>query len=428
MFSTLIIAFAFFSGLNALLVPPSDQDKITTRQNVSTQILEILDHYKQKDPLGIPGVPIPDPLPVPPFTHKLSIGVMNFKDVKIYGLKKFKIDYMKANIADMSVDVSLNIKVLDVFGNYTLSSFWTKAMGNFTVQMNDVNVKALASLEVKRTGQLEAQEVNMDITFKKITMDFNNLGFFASMFQGVINSLGDSLFNSIKPFILSEVNTNIRNDVNKELRNMSQRFPNSISPLDQLFITFRQEIRKRHYDPYLIPEYNNSIGIFDIYMRDTVLYGLSSVHRSGNVTVELKNNTVYAYFEGGSKKVRGVGEWELALVAGIISKKGKIDFSVNYFTVKVNISQTANTDFPPKIEDIQLELGNIELRFDGVGTADYVVELLINVMPNLLRYQIMNALEGPVKTRIQEALNNINIKSLIVENADKIDNPELLQM
>ncbi|KAK9889045.1 hypothetical protein WA026_004326 [Henosepilachna vigintioctopunctata] len=395
----------------------------TPKKNITAQILLILDHYKQKDPVGLPGAPIPDPLSIPAFRHKMSMGTMNFKNVNIYGLKKFKIKYIKANIAKMTVDVGLEIGVLETLGNYTLSSFFTSAKGPFTVKMTNLSIEAVASMKVERTGKLEAQEINMDMNFKDISMNFENLGFFASMFQSVINSVGDSLFKSIKPFILAEVNNNVRADVNKEIRKIPVTFPNSISPFDQVFVILRQEIRKRDFDPYKVSDYNNTVGIFDVFMRDTYIYGLSSLYRSGDVIVEFKNNTVYGHFEGGTQKVRGVSNWELSLIAGIIGKKGKFDFSIEYFTIKVNASQSANTDIPPKLEDIQLDLGNIQIRFDGTGSLDYLVELGINVLPNLIRYQIMDALEGPLKARIQEALNRVNIRSLIVENADKIDNP-----
>lgn len=105
-----------------------------------------------------------------------------------------------------------------------------------------------------------------------------------------------------------------------------------------------------------------------------------------------------------------------------------LNINILFLQIKVNASQSTNTDFPPKLEDIQLELGNIQLRFDGTGSLDYVVELGINVLPNLVRYQIMDALEGPVKTRVQEALNQVNIKSLIIENSDKINNPAAFNM
>lgn len=80
-----------------------------------------------------------------------------------------------------------------------------------------------------------------------------------------------------------------------------------------------------------------------------------------------------------------------------------------------------DTRKPPQLDDIQLELGNIQVRFDGAGTVDYIIELAINVLPNLLRYQIMDALENPIKLRIQEELNRINIEQIVNENLPKID-------
>lgn len=56
------------------------------------------------------------------------------------------------------------------------------------------------------------------------------------------------------------------------------------------------------------------------------------------------------------------------------------------------------------------------MRSDGAGTFDYVIEFLVNILPNLLRYQIMDALENPVKTKIQDEMNKINVEKLIKDN------------
>lgn len=77
------------------------------------------------------------------------------------------------------------------------------------------------------------------------------------------------------------------------------------------------------------------------------------------------------------------------------------------------------------MEDIEIELGNIQVRFNGAGTMDYIIEFAINVLPNLLRYQIMDALESPLKMRIQDELNAINVEKLLHENLPKLDNNEL---
>lgn len=46
---------------------------------------------------------------------------------------------------------------------------------------------------------------------------------------------------------------------------------------------------------------------------------------------------------------------------------------------------------------------------------DYVTEFLVNILPNLLRYQIMDALENPAKVRIQQIMNKIDVEKIVKE-------------
>lgn len=104
----------------------------------------------------------------------------------------------------------MSIETLNVRGWYTLSSWLSRTAGNFTVKLSGVIVEGVAKLSVASDGKLEAEDIDLDLTFDNIDMDFKNLGFLGSMFQGIINSIGTFIFDSIKPFILREVNTNIR--------------------------------------------------------------------------------------------------------------------------------------------------------------------------------------------------------------------------
>lgn len=79
------------------------------------------------------------------------------------------------------------------------------------------------------------------------------------------------------------------------------------------------------------------------------------------------------------------------------------------------LSQSLDLRNRAKLQDLQLELGNIQIRCDGAGTLDYLVELGVNIIPNLLRYQIMDALENPIKQRIQDLLNKIDVERTIKE-------------
>lgn len=74
------------------------------KRKLSEYVLSIIEHYKQKDPVGLPGTPIPEPLLIPPLKHSVSsFATMHFKDVQVYGLSKFVIDYIEADLASMEV-------------------------------------------------------------------------------------------------------------------------------------------------------------------------------------------------------------------------------------------------------------------------------------------------------------------------------------
>lgn len=244
------------------------------------------------------------------------------------------------------------------------------------------------------------------------------------LLQGVMNSVGAFVFDSIKPFVLSEANANIRREVNKQAARMPQRFPNSIAPCDQVLAQARSMVRARGYDPYRVTALTTSIGLADIHLTHTWLYGVASFHRTRDLLVAMRNNTLHAFMEVGTQQLRGTTHWEVALVSGVLSRAGTASFSVEYLRVQLNASQSMDTRKRPQLDDLQLQLGNVQLRFDGLGTIDYVLELAVNVLPNLLRYQIMDAIERPLTRKIQSELDKVDVERLLKENAPKLDDPQ----
>ncbi|XP_056647669.1 uncharacterized protein LOC130452416 [Diorhabda sublineata] len=396
---------------------------LKTEKKLSETIRTIINHYKQPDPLGIPGAPIPDPMPIPDMRKSFSVGTMYFKNMQLTGLKKFRIEHVLADITKMKVNATLSIDVLVTRGNYTLRSLFSRGAGPFSVTLTKVVVTAVAKMEILPDGSLEAQDMDMDLKIGGIELDFKGMG----LLQGVVNSVGTFVFDSIKPFVLREANTNMRNDMNKEIKKLGRTFPNSISPFDHLVYELRRKVRDGGFDPYLVPDYNNSVGIFDIYLTNTWLHGLASFHRVKDIKFEMKNKTVHVLLEVGTGQLLGTSNWELSLVTGLLSKEGTVSFSVEYIKVLINASQSMDISHPPSLDDIQLELGNIQIRFDGLGTVDYLIEFGVNVIPNLLRYQIMDAIEKPIIFKIQEALNQVNVEDMIIENAEQLDSGKGLE-
>jgi Haemolymph juvenile hormone binding protein (JHBP). len=79
--------------------------------------------------------------------------------------------------------VGVRIDKLEILGNYTMSSWFSRSQGRFNVTLSNVYIEGLAKLEVERGGQLQAQNIDMDIVFENIAMNFENLGFMGSLFQ-----------------------------------------------------------------------------------------------------------------------------------------------------------------------------------------------------------------------------------------------------
>lgn len=394
-------------------------------KKVSDQVRAILEHYKKDDPVGLPGAPVPDPMPIPDMKHSFSVATMQFRTANLYGLSKFRIEHIQSDLAAMQVIVGLRIETLEVLGNYTMSTWFSRSSGRFNVTLSNVYIEGHAKLEVERGGQLQAQNIEMDIMFQEIAMNFENLGFMGSIFQGIINSVGTFVFDSIKPFILSEVNTNIRGDVNKQIRALPQRFPNSISPLDMALAEGRRTVRDMGYDPYHFPDYNHTVGIFRVDLTHTWSSGISSFYRVGNVSVRMEDNVVFVGLHVGTQRLKGQCLWEVSVGGGLLSRAGSSSFTVEYIQVKTELSQPLDTRKRPVLRDLDMKVGNIQIRMDGAGTLDYVIEFVVNVLPNLLRYQIVNAIEGPIKVRVQDILDTIDVEELIEEKLPELDNLQL---
>ena len=90
-------------------------------KRLSDQIRLILKHYQQPDPLGLPGAPIPDPMSVPDMKHSFSMYTMNFKEIKVYGLSKFRIEHVRSELALMQVRINHLVNMIHIldtmFGN-----------------------------------------------------------------------------------------------------------------------------------------------------------------------------------------------------------------------------------------------------------------------------------------------------------------------
>lgn len=83
-----------------------------------------------------------------------------------------------------------------------------------------------------------------------------------------------------------------RGEVNKQILQLPQYFPNSISPFDMVVAEGRRRVRQMGYDPYRVPDYTQSAGMFTVTSSHTWVTGLASFYRIGNITVTMEEGKV----------------------------------------------------------------------------------------------------------------------------------------
>lgn len=78
-------------------------DNDETQNQLSAQIFSLIEHYKQVDPVGLPGAPIPDPFPVPDVKKSIGMGTLTMKNTLAYGFSKFRIKNIEMDLNGLMV-------------------------------------------------------------------------------------------------------------------------------------------------------------------------------------------------------------------------------------------------------------------------------------------------------------------------------------
>ncbi|XP_001945904.1 uncharacterized protein LOC100166777 isoform X1 [Acyrthosiphon pisum] len=394
------------------------------KDKLSEQIRKILKHYQHPDPVGFPGAPIPDPLSIPPMNKDFGVAFMTFKNMTVHGLSKFKVENVNTDLKNMRVYVLLKIKRMYVLGNYTLRSWLSRpASGPFNVTLIDVEAAAEAALEPDADGNLQATDTEMDMQFKDCELDFKNLGFAASMMQGVISSMGSVLFEGIKPFIINEVNTNLRADVNAQVKAITSKLPKMTVPVPDLAVAEgRKYVQRMGYDPYHVADRHIDEGPLNFTITELTVSGLSSFHRVGDIGLQIRGPVLQMSVHVITGAVNGSLRWSYRLgLSKTFSRTGVSNFTVDHIQVRAVVNQTLDIRNKPVLDKLDIEVGKIEVQMDRKEPLDYVIEIAVNSLPSLLRHIIVDALEEPIKAKAQTILDDVQVEKMVEDRLPELD-------
>lgn len=311
-----------------------------------------------------------------------------------------------------------------IFGNYTLKSWLVQpAAGPFNVTLIDVDAEAAAVLKPDEEGNLQASEMDMDMRFRDCVLDFKNLGLTASMFQGVISSLGSVMFEGIKPFIINEVNTNMKTDVNAQVRAVTSKLPKLKVPvLDLAMAEGRLYVKRMGFDPYHIAGRYIKEGPLNFTISELTISGLSNFHRVGDVGLQVRDHVLQMTVRVITDAVNGSLRWQYQLgLTKTFGRTGVSNFSVEHIQIRAIVNQTLDVRNKPVLDKLDIEVGKITVRMDRREPLDYVIEIAVNSLPSLLRHIIVDVLEEPIKMKIQTMLDDVQVEKLVEDRLPELD-------
>lgn len=320
--------------------------------------------------------------------------------------------------------VLLKIQRMYVLGNYTLKSWFGRpAAGPFNVTLIDVDAEAAAALVPDEDGNLQANETEMDMRFRDCELDFKNLGFTATMFQGIISSVGSVLFDGIKPFIISEVNTNLKSDVNAQVKAITSKLPKMTVPVPDLAINEgRAYVRRMGYDPYRVADQHIKQGPLNFTVSELVVKGLSDFRRVGDIGLQVHGPVLQMTMHVVTGAVNGSLRWQYRLgLTKTFSRAGVSNFSAEHVQVRAVVNQTLDIRNKPVLDGLDIEVGKVAVQMDRQEPLDYVIEVAVNSLPALLRHIIVDVLEEPIKMKVQEILNDVQLERMVEERLPELD-------
>ncbi|GFT17857.1 uncharacterized protein NPIL_428171 [Nephila pilipes] len=162
-------------------------------------------------------------------------------------------------------------------------------------------------------------------------------------------------------------------------------------------------------DPYVIPEKTVEVHkkvIFINYtgeasIHDGYIFGMSSLHRDGDVIVDRKKNThLKIYLGAGELKMQCSGRVKLMGHGPEV----KIEAKVSYVNMKLDIVPTSNGT-NPKISNFKIEdVKGSEVKVSKLGPLNFFLNQYIKIISHVFRGLIKVGIEGRLKTFMDKKL------------------------
>lgn len=378
------------------------------------------------DPSNVVHDYVTDPFPVEDFTIKKPVAG-SFKNIELTGLRDLKIEEMKLNLGLMKMKVDMVIPLVRIEGLYALNGriafFPIHGGGDFWMNVSHLQIFAKTGLIKNKYGQLIVSDIELDVENDDIELHFDNLGSqrLSFVMNSILNKLSGLIFNQIKDLVLNGSEGDIKRHINAKLKQLPDAFISGKSEFifDDLLAKTKLAIKSSGFDPFPLPDTNKSFARSlhfltfrgDLKLYNGTLYGISTLIRTGDLIATYKDNYVTLEASLGFDNLTGQMNWSASIMDA--GPAGTASLAVSQISAYLKIRQHLSEGSPPELHDFKIEnINYLWINVRGLGTMDFLLEFIINLISNLFKGLLRIAISGPIKDVVQNELNQMPLTFL----------------
>lgn len=359
-----------------------------------------------------------DPLPVPEFnisTRSSLVAVRGrFWDLQLHGLSATRLERATANLTGQTAEVVTRTELVSLRGQYVLSGdfAFVALRGNGTFWMNATNAVASARAELERgpQGGPWVRAVSAKLEVDDIDMHMENLmggGRWSTFSNSLLNQISGTVFKQAEQSLRGEIEENVRRRVNEELSRVPVDLTAARSErlVDALLERTAEQLVL--VDPYSLPDQARSFDQDLLVLRaqgemrlvDGTLHGLSTIRRTGEVLAFYQDGTLLLEADVGFSNLTGRWRWWAQLLGA--GPSGDASLGVQGLSLHLRIAlplqDVQEGDSPAVLGPMRLEalelrdIGQVWLDLGGLGTFDFLLEALVNLITNVFKWSLAEA-------------------------------------
>nr|XP_037268067.1 uncharacterized protein LOC119159418 [Rhipicephalus microplus] len=366
-----------------------------------------------------------DPLPVPDFNISTRSSLVTvrgrFWDLQLHGLSATRLERATANLTGQTVELATRTELVSLRGQYVLSGdfAFVSLHGNGTFWMNAANAVATARAELERGphGGPWVRTVSAKLEVDNINLHMENLmggGRWSTFSNSLLNQISGTVFKQAEQSLRGEIEENVRRRVNEELSRVPVNLTAARSErlVDALLERTAEQLLL--VDPYSLPDQARSFDQDLLVLRaqgemrlvDGTLHGLATIRRTGDVLAFYQDGTLLLEADVGFSNLTGQWRWWAQLLGA--GPSGDASLGVQGLSLHLRLALPLQDGHSPtvlgpmRLEALELrDIGQVWLNLGGLGTFDFLLEALVNLVTNMFKWSLAEAALGTVAVALR---------------------------